>query len=92
MQNASLFHLFRFLRFSLIFPDENIILHHFFITPGDFLRVCGGFFIFQFCKDYFKMILVFCVNVVVFSGCVMCWHVIISVCRAKSDQVMVVFS
>ena len=36
--------------------------------------------------DGFKMVFTSFVNLVVFSGCAMCCHVIISVCRAKSDQ------
>ena len=40
-----------FLRFSLIFLNENIILQHFFITPGELFEVCGCFFNFQFLKD-----------------------------------------
>ena len=38
--STSLFHLFVF---SLIFPDENIILHHFFIAPGDFFEISVNF-------------------------------------------------
>ena len=44
-----------FLRFSLIFPDENIILHHFFITPGelfDFFVLLLHFSVFE---DVHKM-------------------------------------
>ena len=55
-----LFFIFSFsLRFSLIFPDENIILHHFFITPGDFWKFVVVFSFFSFERMIFCRFVVF---------------------------------
>ena len=59
---------FRFFCFSLIFPDENIILHHFFITPSVLFEIFDRISIFRFyrmCKRWFCVIIFDC----------LCWGV-----------------